>query len=386
MEQKKKKGISILLLFGSSWFGFLLILILLIVSVGGGAGSQVGENGGTGAAKNISAECEQYRYLVEFYASKYGIPEFVEVLMAVMMQESGGLYVDVMQSSECGYNTKYPRGKNTITDAEYSIECGVQALKDAMATAGCKHPSQIDKLKLALQGYNYGSGYVSWAIDNYGGYSEENAIEFSVMMAEKMGWERYGDPSYIDHVFQYYNPSAGGGYIPASAKGITNKEALQQLNKLNKTWPKGMDRRREAVILKGASLIGKVVYSQTGRASGLDTTTEEDCSSFVAWAFQKTGFTDVPYWSTTGTYVTASNFKAITESKLIPGDIGLINKQATGNENHVGLYVGKDQNGRAMWLHCTSKASEGCSTVTTGPRISYYSSFQVFYRYTGFRN
>lgn len=39
-----------------------------------------------------------------------------------MMQESGGKGNDPMQASESGYNTKYPRVPNGITDPEYSIE------------------------------------------------------------------------------------------------------------------------------------------------------------------------------------------------------------------------------------------------------------------------
>jgi len=48
--------------------------------------------------------------------------------------------------------------------------------------AGCTSPSDTSKLSLALQGYNYGSGYITWAKSNYGGYTESNALTFSNMM------------------------------------------------------------------------------------------------------------------------------------------------------------------------------------------------------------
>lgn len=41
-----------------------------------------------------------------------------------MMQESGGKGCDPMQTSESGYNTKYPRIPNDITEPEYSIDVG----------------------------------------------------------------------------------------------------------------------------------------------------------------------------------------------------------------------------------------------------------------------
>ena len=57
---------------------------------------------------------------------------------------------------------------------------------------------------MALQGYNYGSGYIRWAKRNYGTYSAENAKEFSENMKEQLGVRIYGDPQYIPHVLRYY--------------------------------------------------------------------------------------------------------------------------------------------------------------------------------------
>ncbi|WP_338021754.1 hypothetical protein [Bacillus pakistanensis] len=50
-----------------------------------------------------------------------------------------------------------------------------------------------------------------------GGYSKEVAIEFSNMMAAKMGWSRYGDVHYVEHVLRYYN--AGNGSVVVGGDG-----------------------------------------------------------------------------------------------------------------------------------------------------------------------
>ncbi len=92
-----------------------------------------------------------------------------------------------------------------ITDPEYSISVGIQALADCLSMAGAEGPEDIEGISLALQGYNFGSGYISWALRNYGGYSELNALEFSDMMARHMGWPSYGDPQYVSHVLRYYS-------------------------------------------------------------------------------------------------------------------------------------------------------------------------------------
>lgn len=106
---------------------------------------------------------------------KYDIEDYVSLLQAIMMQESGGKENDPMQASESGYNTKYPRVPNGITDPEYSIEVGTHAFSDCLKKAKVKDSSDTERIYLALQGYNYGSGYIEWAIHNFGGYSKYNA-------------------------------------------------------------------------------------------------------------------------------------------------------------------------------------------------------------------
>ena len=70
--------------------------------------------------------------------------------------------------------------------------------------ADVQGPDDIEGISLALQGYNFGSGYIPWAIRNYGGHSELSALEFSEMMAKRNGWTSYGDPYYVEHVLRYY--------------------------------------------------------------------------------------------------------------------------------------------------------------------------------------
>ena len=110
-----------------------------------------------------------------------------------------------MQASECPFNTRYPNSPNGITDPKYSIQVGIQYYAYCIQEAGCLSPQDLDKLKLCLQGYNYGNGYISWAIQNHGGYSEANALQFSQEQAASHGWSGYGDPEYVPHVMWYYS-------------------------------------------------------------------------------------------------------------------------------------------------------------------------------------
>jgi len=164
----------------------------------------------TGTAA-VSADVERYSDKIQLYAEKYGIAGFVPVLKCIMMAESGGAGTDVMQCSECPYNDKYPKKPNSIKDVDYSIEIGTKYFAECLKQAGCTSSSDVAKLSLALQGYNYGNGYIDWAVKNYGGYSQANAKEFSNMMRAKLGTSGYGNPTYVSAVLKYYLDTSVSG-------------------------------------------------------------------------------------------------------------------------------------------------------------------------------
>lgn len=141
---------------------WLFIMIIVVIALFGGAIGLTGGDGGTSSSLPVSAEVESYEPLIRQYAVQYGIPEYVDLIKAVMMQESGGRGGDPMKASEGEYNTRYSKSPNSITDPEYSISCGVQELKHCLEKAGVENPIDLDHIRLALQGYNYGDAYITW--------------------------------------------------------------------------------------------------------------------------------------------------------------------------------------------------------------------------------
>ena len=238
--------------------GWIVVLILLIVVLFGALFSMVGGSNSS-TVTPVSAEVEAYEPLIRQYARQYGIEEYVELIKAVMMQESGGRGTDPMQASECGYNTRYPNTPNGITDPEYSIDVGIQNLAACLREAGVESPVDMNNIKLALQGYNYGNGYISWAKENYGGYTYANAVEFSTMMAERNGWSGYGDTEYVSHVLRYYV----FGRIPTG----TGSQAIVQV----------------ALTQEGNG--GDTYWSWYGFAQR-----EEWCACFVSWCADQCGY------------------------------------------------------------------------------------------------
>lgn len=229
-----------------------------------------------------------------------------------MMQESGGRGSDPMQSSEGGFNTRYPRKPNGITDPDYSIRCGVQELKAALASAEVESPIDMEHIKLALQGYNFGNSYISWAKRNYGGYTIANAAEFSDMKAAELGWKSYGDKQYVPHVLRYYSL----GRIPT---GMGSQAIVQ-------------------IALAQEGNRGDVYWSWYGFHSRV-----EWCACFVSWCADQCGYIEsgampkfslcsagVDWFERKGQFRDASYVPA-------PGDIIFFDWGNDGSINHVGI-------------------------------------------------
>ena len=74
-----------------------LILVLVIIGIFGSMQS------GSAQATGLSQEVEGYRAAVREVAGQYGMSQYVELILAVMMQESGGQGTDPMQAAEGAY-------------------------------------------------------------------------------------------------------------------------------------------------------------------------------------------------------------------------------------------------------------------------------------------
>ena len=300
--------------------GWIAVLIIMIVVLFGAAVAMFGGGSDSNSYTPVSAEVEAYEPIIQKYAKEYGIPEYVELIKAVMMQESGGRGLDPMQAAEGSFNTRYPHEPNGIKDPEYSIQCGVQELKAALTSAEVESPIDMEHIKLALQGYNFGNGYISWAKTKYGGYSYANAVEFSTQQAQRLGWDSYGDTQYPAHVLRYY--PYGRAFTAGGNQAIV-EVALTQLGNQG----------------------GQPYWSWYGFNSRV-----EWCACFVSWCADQCGYIEsglVPKFA--GCVDGANWFKSngkwqdrTYEPKV--GDIIFFDWEGDGTTDHVGI-VEKCENG-----------------------------------------
>ena len=300
--------------------GWIAVLVIMIVMLFGAAVAMFGGGSDSNSYTPVSAEVEAYEPIIQKYAKEYGIPEYVELIKAVMMQESGGRGLDPMQAAEGSFNTRYPHEPNGIKDPEYSIQCGVQELKAALTSAEVESPIDMEHIKLALQGYNFGNGYISWAKAKYGGYSYANAVEFSTQQAQRLGWDSYGDTQYPAHVLRYY--PYGRAFTAGGNQAIV-----------------------EVALTQVGNQGGQPYWSWYGFDSRV-----EWCACFVSWCADQCGYIEsglVPKFA--GCVDGANWFKSngkwqnrTYEPKA--GDIIFFDWEGDGTTDHVGI-VEKCENG-----------------------------------------
>jgi len=110
----------------------------------------------------VSIQVLNYEDLMLKYARENDIEEYLELLQAMMMQESGGQGNDPMQSSECEFNTQFEKKPNAINNPEYSIQVGIQYFAKCLKQANVTSIKDEKGIFLALQSYNYGIGYIKY--------------------------------------------------------------------------------------------------------------------------------------------------------------------------------------------------------------------------------
>lgn len=210
----------------------------------------------------------------------------------------------------------------------------------------------------SAQGKSY-AGY----IQRFEGWTEEN-IEWALSLYHMDWFELYGT-----------DPSAGAG--GAAGGGISPEQILSILDGYG-----DVDAVRAALCADAMSFVGQIPYYWGGKAATqsyegnrFNTAVTPDykgrnrkgldCSGFVQWTI----------WRVTGvkpggsTSTVTSGMERIAAVELQPGDLGLMNLPGAAS-NHVGIFVGYNDAGQALWCH--ENGADGNVSVNTTTCFKYY--------------
>ncbi|WHI60015.1 bifunctional lysozyme/C40 family peptidase [Mammaliicoccus lentus] len=259
----------------------------------------------------LSEDVLAHQSMVEKYASKYNISEYIPILLAIIAVESCGNAVDVMQSSE---SLGLP--PNTL-DTEASIEQGTKYFAELIRSAETKG---VDD-KTIMQAYNYGGGFIDYVANRGKTYSFELAQSFAkersggkkvtysnpVALEKNGGWRfGYGNMFYIDLLQPYLVEQSS---FDDDTFQLVMEEALKYEN-----YP--------------------YVFG------GSNPNTSFDCSGLTQWVYRKAGI-NLP--RTAQQQYDATEHIPLSEAK--PGDLVFFHSTYnTANYiTHNGIYLGNNR-------------------------------------------
>ncbi|MFK4565752.1 lysozyme family protein [Enterococcus sp. UD-01] len=171
----------------------IIVLLLILLLIGAGYF-------GFKIRKNVQ-QVMTYEDLVKQEVEKNQIPEYKELVLAIIYTESKGRTNDLMQSSESAYGQQH-----MIHDPQESIEIGVSFLAQSIAKAdeaGCD-------IWTAVQAYNFGLDYIDYIKERGGKNSVELAEEYSKNVLSPL----LGNTT--QKTYRYYRPQSvlyNGGFL-----------------------------------------------------------------------------------------------------------------------------------------------------------------------------
>lgn len=209
-----------------------------------------------------------------------------------------------------------------------------------------------------------GKSYKTY-LNSFEGWTADN-LEWATLLVNTDWFELYG-----------VDPSGGTGFVAGSS--MTSEEIAA----ITATYG-DLDATRTAICADAMGFVGQIPYYWGGKASSKDyaangfnsTATTDykgrnkkglDCSGFVQWIIWRV--TDVRIGASTGTIT--SGMAQISVTELQPGDLGLMAVPGSSS-NHVGIFVGYNESGQALWCHENSGAGNVSINNTT--------CFKYFYR------
>jgi cell wall-associated NlpC family hydrolase len=218
-------------------------------------------------------------------------------------------------------------------------------------------------------------------------------ITIDSLTAEDIG-EIYGFDNVQNQMIAEMHLSGYGVLIASSnVKSFLTRE---EINAIHSYIPEGVIIESEKVIGAAESLVGKVNYFWGGKSLaigwderfGIDMEVTSpgssstgtirpfglDCSGFVTWAFVNAGLPTESIESTIGHGTTAqwNVSTSIPASTVMLGDLAFLAPPGTRKVNHIGIVVGRNDDGQILVVHCSSGANNVSIATAESVGFQYY--------------
>lgn len=283
---------------------FGIVLLILFTSGSSNNPSDDFQGGGLPLPESVL----RWKPNVEKIASKNGVSQYVDILLAIIMVESRGEGLDIMQSGESAN-----LGQNGFDSPIDSMEQGIKFF----ATNAKMAESQGVDIWSAVQSYNMGGGYISYVAENGKTHTTSLAVNFSRDVVSKqlgnMTGETYpyvnavsladgrtylykngGNFHYVGLVKQYLSGQQGGNgnvgngeyRIPFDGTPIVTSPYSDRISPITgqPEFHLGQDFGQPAGTKILASMGGKVVLAEYHYSYGNYVLLQHDNGTWTAYA------------------------------------------------------------------------------------------------------
>jgi cell wall-associated NlpC family hydrolase len=185
----------------------------------------------------------------------------------------------------------------------------------------------------------------------------------------------------------------GALLVSSNVKMFLTREEIEAIKSY---IPEGVTIESKKVVEAAESLVGKVNYFWGGKSlaigwdervgTNMEVTSPGssstgtirpfglDCSGFVTWAFVNTGLPADSIESTIGHGTTAqwNVSTSISASSVITGDLAFLAIPGTRKVNHIGIVVGRNDEGQIMVIHCSSGANNVSIATAESVGFQYF--------------
>lgn len=173
---------------------------------------------------------------------------------------------------------------------------------------------------------------------------------------------------------------------PRFPEGVTAKGdnetitlTVDEIDSILNGLPDGLADARKSVVLKAYSLVGHVSYYWGGKSTSqgwderwgnpayvsADGFEDEyvlrtyglDCSGYVSWVFCNAGAMDEIGAIGNGSSNQWAKSSDVSDAEALPGDLAFFAAPGERPINHVGIVVGKNDDGQMMVAHCSSNSN-----------------------------
>jgi len=330
---------------------------------------------------------QEFAYIIQLEQED---PTASETHMIVMGSEDGAM-IDNTEDVLIAYAVMYNVTKENPEQMAVLSEAQVANLKDiyrAMNIITISVETVSETIEVITTDAN-GNQTIENQIVN----KNIKTIQVDCLTAEEIGIMYGFDETQMFLISEMRKSGYGGWLATYNVRTILTNDQIEEIRSY---MPEGLIIERSEVEETALSIVGQVPYFWGGKsvAIGWDsqwgtmmevtalgspsTGTMEpfglDCSGYVTWVFANMGLPAETIDKTIGhgTGAQWSLSSAIPESISEPGDLAFLAIPGTRKVNHVGIVVGKDENGAVIVAHCTSGADNVVVTTAESAGFMHY--------------